>query len=57
VFERRKTGIDGLRAELWDAFLQCFPQKAAEYYAAQPRPKITTYRLLKEGESIYPDED
>jgi serine/threonine protein kinase len=56
-FERRKTGIEGLRAELWDDFLQCFPQKAAEYYAAQPRTKITTYRLLKEGESIYPDED
>jgi len=56
-FERRKTGIEGLRAELWDDFLSCFPQKAAEYYAAQPRTKITTYRLLREGESIYPDDD
>jgi serine/threonine protein kinase len=56
-FERRKTGIEGLRAELWDDFLSCFPQKAAEYYAAQPRTKVTTYRLLREGESIYPDDD
>jgi serine/threonine protein kinase len=56
-FERRKTGLEGLRAELWDDFLSCFPQKAAEYYAAQPRTKVTTYRLLREGESIYPDDD
>lgn len=56
-FERRKTGLEGLRAELWDDFLACHPEKAAEYYSRHPRQPITSYRLLREGESIYPEDD
>ena len=56
-FERRKTGAEGLRAELWDEFLACHPDRSAAYYAQHPRQPVTSYRLRREGESVYPDDE
>jgi mitogen-activated protein kinase 1/3/mitogen-activated protein kinase 6 len=55
-FERRRTGAEGLRAEVYDEMLQmCTPEQRERYYRKHPRPDITRYPALREGESVYDD--
>lgn len=55
-FERRRTGAEGLRAEVYDEMLQvCTAEQRERYYRKHPRPDITRYPVLREGESVYDD--
>lgn len=55
-FERRKTGAEGLRREVYAEMLTCVTQEQRDrYYRTHPKPDITRFPVLKEGESVYED--
>lgn len=55
-FERRRTGTEGLRGEVYAEMLACCTAEQRErYYRTHPRPDITRYPVLREGESVYDD--
>jgi hypothetical protein len=54
-FDRRHVTIDALRDELYSEMLEYWPEQQSEYLKTHTLRDITSYRILKPGETQYDD--